>query len=248
VAFPKKGQAMLSSHTSSKLAVSVSQIVTFLCCVSLAAYAPAQGKKQEKTVNAPQPTRSNSELKVATFGGGCFWCVEAVFEEMKGVKDVVSGYAGGAVQNPTYQQVCTGLTGHAEVCQIHYNPEEVSFVELLEVFFKTHDPTTLNRQGPDIGTQYRSVIYYHDDEQKELAESYKRKLNEEKAYRKDVVTEISPLPEFYIAEPYHQDYFRNNPNQAYCAAVVRAKVQKARKVFKEMEAEAKAREAAAKPE
>lgn len=193
---------------------------------------PSIAKEQSVT----DPSNPGSELKVATLGGGCFWCVEAVFEGMKGVKDVVSGYAGGKVPNPTYQQVCTGLTNHAEVCQIYYDPKEVSFVELLEVFFKTHDPTTLNRQGPDIGTQYRSVIYYHDDEQKELAEKYKQKLIAEKVFRRDVVTEISPLPEFYTAEPYHQDYYRNNPNQGYCAAVVAAKVVKAKKVFKEMAA------------
>lgn len=214
-----------------------SLMALFLVGVSSMAYAQSDKTKtdKEKTVSGT----ADSGLKTATFGGGCFWCVEAVFEGMKGVKDVVSGYAGGTVPNPTYEQVCTKETGHAEVCQITYDPNEVSYVELLEVFFKTHDPTSLNRQGNDYGPQYRSVIFYHDAEQKELAAKYKLKLNEEKAYSKPIVTEISPLPTFYLAEAYHQDYYRNNPNQGYCAAVVRAKVQKAKKVFKEMEREAK---------
>ncbi|MCA9130672.1 MAG: peptide-methionine (S)-S-oxide reductase MsrA [Planctomycetales bacterium] len=171
------------------------------------------------------------ELAVATFGGGCFWCVEGVFENMKGVKDVVSGYSGGHVVNPTYKQVCYEDTGHAEVCQIHYDPAEVSFVDLMEVFFKTHDPTTLNRQGNDRGPQYRSCIFYHDGEQKALAEKYKKKLDESGAFRSPIVTQIAALDKFYKAEEYHQDYFRKNPGDGYCAAVVRPKVEKFKKVF-----------------
>lgn len=174
---------------------------------------------------------NSQQLSRATFGGGCFWCVEAVFENMKGVKDVVSGYAGGRNANPTYQQVCTGRTGHAEVCEIHFDPREVSFEELLEVFWKTHDPTTLNRQGPDVGTQYRSVIFYHNEEQKKIAEKYRDKLNEVGAFPGKIVTEITQAPQFYVAEDYHQDYYRNNPNQGYCAAVVRPKVEKFKQAF-----------------
>jgi peptide-methionine (S)-S-oxide reductase len=150
---------------------------------------------------------------------------------MKGVLDVVSGYAGGRIANPTYQQVVTGRTGHAEVCQIKYDPEQVSFEELLEVFWKTHDPTTLNKQGPDVGTQYRSVIFYHDEQQKKIAEDIKKQLDESGAFSDRIVTEITKAPAFYPAEDYHQDYYRNNPNQGYCAAVVRPKVEKFKKVF-----------------
>jgi peptide-methionine (S)-S-oxide reductase len=179
---------------------------------------------------------SETEAKksaLATFGGGCFWCTEAVFENMKGVTNVVSGYAGGKNPNPTYKQVCTGETGHAEVCQIHYNPAEVTFDELLEVFWKTHDPTTLNKQGADEGTQYRSVVFHHDDDQKKLAEAYKAKLDESGAFPSKIVTEISPVPTFYEAEDYHQDYYQNNPGAGYCMAVVRPKVEKFKKVFKD---------------
>lgn len=178
-------------------------------------------------------TTEGKKTVIATFGGGCFWCTEAVFENMKGVTNVVSGYAGGKNPNPTYKQVCTGTTGHAEVCQIHYNPAEVTFDELLEVFWKTHDPTTLNKQGADEGTQYRSVVFYHDEEQKKLAEGYKVKLGESGAFRSKIVTEISALPTFYEAEEYHQDYYQNNPGDGYCNAVVRPKVEKFKKVFKD---------------
>lgn len=174
-----------------------------------------------------------TEMETATFGGGCFWCTEAVFEEMKGVESVISGYAGGRFPNPTYQQVCTGQTGHAEVIQIKYDPEVVSFDQLLEVFWKTHDPTTLNRQGADVGTQYRSVIFYHDDVQKEIAETYKQKLNEAGAFDDPIVTEISPLPKFYVAEDYHQNYYAKNPRQGYCRAVISPKMKKFRIIFKE---------------
>ena len=158
---------------------------------------------------------------------------------MQGVQSVVSGYAGGAGANPSYKAVCTGRTGHAEVCQIHYDPAVVSYPELLEVFWKTHDPTTLNRQGADIGTQYRSIIMYHDDEQKELAEKYKAKLNDAGAFRSPVVTEITKLTPFYEAEGYHQDYYRNNPNDGYCAGVVRPKVEKFKQVFADKVADPK---------
>lgn len=172
-------------------------------------------------------------MKKATFGSGCFWCTEAVFQDLAGVASVVSGYAGGHIKNPAYREVCEGRTGHAEVVQITYDPDVVSFDTLLEVFWKTHDPTTLNRQGNDVGTQYRSVIYYHDEEQKKLAEAYKEKLNASGAFASPIVTEISPVDVFYAAEEYHQNYFKNNPGQGYCSFVIRPKVDKFKQVFGE---------------
>ncbi|MEO1496861.1 MAG: peptide-methionine (S)-S-oxide reductase MsrA [Planctomycetota bacterium] len=171
---------------------------------------------------------------LATFGGGCFWCTEAVYEETRGVASAVSGYSGGPRPNPTYEAVCTGRTGHAEVIQVAYDPEEITYAKLLEIFFLTHDPTTLNRQGADVGTQYRSVIYYHDDEQKRIAEEVKAKIDESGAYRSPIVTEISPLTAFYPAEDYHQDYFAKNPYQGYCRAVIGPKMNKYRKAFSEL--------------
>lgn len=168
---------------------------------------------------------------LATFGSGCFWCTEAVFSALHGVTQVTSGYAGGASANPTYKQICRGDTGHAEVVQIEYDADVVSFRELLEVFFSTHDPTTLNRQGADVGTQYRSVIFYHDDEQRRVAEEIKTGLNAENLFGKPVVTEIAPVPAFYPAEDYHQNYFALNGGQPYCLAVIRPKLEKLRAVF-----------------
>lgn len=173
------------------------------------------------------------QYKIATFGSGCFWCSEAVFQRLKGVIKVESGYSGGRRENPSYEQVCSGATGHAEVVQVTYDPEIISFEELLEVFWKTHDPTTLNRQGADVGTQYRSVIFYYDDEQKNLAEEYKRKLDEAGIYENPIVTEISPLINFYKAEEYHQDYYNNNASQPYCSFVITPKLEKFKNVFKE---------------
>lgn len=169
--------------------------------------------------------------KTATFGSGCFWCTEAVFQRLKGVISVKSGYTGGHVDNPTYEQVCSGTTGHAEVVQINYNEDEVSFKELLEVFWKTHDPTTLNRQGNDVGTQYRSAVFYHDQEQKETAELIKAELDKSGAWGDPIVTEIVPSEKFYEAENYHDDYFNRNGSQPYCAFVVAPKVQKFQEVF-----------------
>jgi len=170
---------------------------------------------------------------VATFGAGCFWCVEAVFQRLEGVEKVESGYMGGATKNPTYKEVCTGTTGHVEVTRITYDPKKLSYEELLEVFWKTHDPTTLNRQGNDIGTQYRSVIFYHDDTQKALAEKYKTELNAAHIYNAPIITAIEPKKEFYVAEDYHQNYFNENGSQPYCQMVVRPKVEKFEKVFKD---------------
>ncbi len=169
----------------------------------------------------------------ATFGAGCFWCVEAIFERVNGVHDVISGYAGGTIDNPTYEQVCSGATGHAEVCQITFDSEIISFKELLEIFWKTHDPTTLNRQGADVGTQYRSVIFYHNDEQKKISEYYKTELNKAGIWNNPIVTEISPMPQFYTAENYHQDYYENNSNAGYCNFVITPKVKKFEEIFKD---------------
>jgi len=176
---------------------------------------------------------TSNKVDTATFGGGCFWCVEAVYVELKGVASVMPGYSGGARPNPTYEQVCSGGTGHAEVIQVTYDPAVLSFDELLEVFWTVHDPTTLNRQGNDIGTQYRSVIFYHNDDQKQKAEFYKKRLNDSGAYSNPVVTEITASKAFFPAEDYHKNYFANNPNQPYCTFVVQPKVEKFRKVFKD---------------
>lgn len=175
---------------------------------------------------------SNSNIDTATFGAGCFWCVEAVFQRMEGVISVKSGYSGGSLKNPTYKEVCSGLTGHAEVVQITYDKTKASFDELLEVFWKTHDPTTLNSQGNDYGTQYRSVVFYHNDEQKKLAEKYKEEINKSGAYPKPVVTEISPFTNFYPAEGYHQNYYNENGSEPYCKFVIQPKVEKFEKIFK----------------
>jgi peptide-methionine (S)-S-oxide reductase len=170
-------------------------------------------------------------MELATFGAGCFWCVEAVFQNLKGVEKVESGYTGGRIANPTYKEVCSGLTGHNEVIQLTFDPQVISFEELLEIFWKTHDPTTLNRQGNDVGTQYRSGIYYHNDEQKRLAETYKQKLNEAQAFDQPVVTEILPAGPFYKAEDYHQNYYNQNSSQPYCQFVARPKVDKVKALF-----------------
>ena len=171
------------------------------------------------------------KMEVATLGGGCFWCVEATFEQLKGVEKVESGYSGGHVPNPTYRQVCDGTTGHAEVIQVHFDPAELSYEDVLRVFFTVHDPTTLNRQGNDVGTQYRSVIYYHSPEQKQQAEQVIREIAEQGLYRSPIVTEVAPFDEFYPAEEYHQEYYRNNPNQPFCAVVISPKVAKFRKAY-----------------
>lgn len=171
----------------------------------------------------------NKKMEIATFGSGCFWCSEAIFEKLKGVESVESGYSGGHDKNPTYTEVCKGTTGHAEVIQIKYNPDIITYKDLLEVFWQTHDPTTLNRQGADVGTQYRSVIFYHNQQQKQLAEEYKKKLDDAGIYNKPIVTEISEFSVFYKAEDYHQDYYKNNKAQSYCSFVITPKLDKFKK-------------------
>ena len=176
----------------------------------------------------------NTNLQTATLAGGCFWCLEAVYDEIKGIHGVESGYAGGQTENPSYRAVCNGDTGHAEVIQVHFEPNVVSYRDLLNVFFAIHDPTTLNRQGADVGTQYRSAIFYHDDEQKRIAEELIKDLNAQQIFDRPIVTEVAPLDKFYMAEDYHQEYFARNPYQPYCMAVVSPKVSKFRKHFIEM--------------
>lgn len=179
-------------------------------------------------------TKTNSKTETATFANGCFWCTEAIFEQLDGVINATSGYMGGQIKNPTYKEVCAGTTGHAECLQIVYNPEKISFDELLEVFWQTHDPTTLNRQGADVGTQYRSAVFFHNDEQKEKAEKYKEELNKNGAFEKPIVTEITAFSTFYPAEDYHQQYFENNNNtNPYCRVVIQPKLEKFKKVFKD---------------
>jgi peptide-methionine (S)-S-oxide reductase len=170
-------------------------------------------------------------IKEATFGAGCFWCIEACYQDLEGVISVTSGYSGGSLENPTYKQVCEGNTGHAEIARIVYDDERISFDELLEVFWFVHDPTQLNRQGNDVGTQYRSVIFYHDEIQKELAVKYKQKLTQDQVWEKPIVTMVEPLTNYYPAEDYHNNYFALNPGNPYCNAVVRPKVEKFRKIF-----------------
>lgn len=188
------------------------------------------GNNTEKKQNMAQELDS-AHFDTATFGAGCFWCVEAVFQDLKGVASATSGYSGGKIANPTYREVSSGLTGHAEVIQLVYDSSVISFDELLEVFWQTHDPTTLNRQGADVGTQYRSAIFYHNEHQKERAEYFRKKLNEENAFGSPVVTEITAFTAFYKAEEYHQEYYNNNSSQPYCRMVIQPKLDKVKKIF-----------------
>lgn len=188
---------------------------------------PQFNMESNKEIHKPEKTDT------ATFGAGCFWCVEAIFQNLDGVISVASGYSGGHKDNPTYKEVCSGNTGHAEVCQIVFDPAKISYAEMLEAFWKTHDPTTLNRQGNDAGTQYRSVVFYHNEKQKELAEKYKRELSASGAWENPIVTEISPFTKLFKAENYHQNYYNENSSQPYCTFVIQPKLDKFRKVFKD---------------
>lgn len=221
--------------------------LTLLIAMGGIAMLTRENRAMSEETKKPAEKR-DEKLAQATFGSGCFWCTEAVFQELKGVSAVQSGYTGGDVKDPTYEQVCTGTTGHAEVIQVTFDPEVISFKELLEVFWKLHDPTTLNRQGNDVGTQYRSAIFYHDDEQRKLAEEYKKKLDESGAFKAPIVTEITELGDFYPAEDYHQNYFRENPRQGYCAFVIRPKVDKVHEVFADKLKSDEEREAASREE
>ena len=212
----------------SALLLSALQLVA--CAQNDDHYKKSKTFKQMNDTHASTPG-NNHRLDTATFGAGCFWCTEAQFQQLTGVEKVVSGYEGGHVKNPTYKEVCSGTTGHAEVCDIYYDPSKISYDELLAAFWTSHDPTQLNRQGNDVGTQYRSAIFYHNEEQKKKAEEYKTKLNAEKAWDKPVVTEIVPAAPFYKAEDYHQDYYNQNGSAPYCTFVVGPKVEKFKKVF-----------------
>jgi peptide-methionine (S)-S-oxide reductase len=196
----------------------------------------AQKQQVKKNISKDMTTNTNGTINTATdtatFGTGCFWCTEAIFQQLEGVEKVTSGYGGGHVANPSYKEVCTGTTGHAECIQVVYDPKKITYDELLEVFWQTHDPTTLNRQGNDVGTQYRSVIFYHNNEQKEKAEHYKAELDKSGAFKNPIVTEITAFTNFYPAENYHQDYYEQNGDQPYCSLVIRPKVEKFQKVFK----------------
>ncbi len=185
------------------------------------------------TINTMGQAEQKQDRKLATFGAGCFWCVEAIYERVNGVYRVESGYSGGHVKNPGYREVTTGETGHAEVVQMEYDPELISFTALLEIFFKTHDPTTLNRQGADVGTQYRSAVFYHSEEQRETARGVIQDLDRAGIWNDPIVTTLEPFSEFYSAEQYHQEYFENNPNQGYCRVVIQPKVEKFEKIFRE---------------
>ena len=197
----------------------------------------AAAARAEKT-NMTDST-DNKDLEQVTLGSGCFWCTEAVFDNLKGVKSAVSGYTGGRLANPTYEQVCNGTTGHAEVIQVTYDPSQISFTDILRVFWETHDPTTLNRQGHDVGTQYRSADFYHTEAQRKLAEEYKKQLDASGTFKDPIVTEITKFEKFYPAEDYHQEYFALNPNQQYCQYVIRPKVEKFRKEFADLLQDAK---------
>lgn len=222
---------MSARQTNIILSATLAALAATSCIAQNGQEREAGVNENATTTTAPPPATGESDTEVATFGAGCFWCVEAVFQQLDGVISVESGYSGGEIENPTYQQVCSGTTGHAEVCRIEFDPQRISYDQLLEVFWQTHDPTTLNRQGNDVGTQYRSVIFYHTDRQRELAEKRKTELNEAGAWDTPIVTEIVPATDFYKAEDYHQNYYRENPNQGYCQAIIRPKVEKFRKVF-----------------
>lgn len=206
-------------------------IFAFILCNVFFTSCAQSATDTDRTSKQPE-FKQTGKMDTATFGAGCFWCVEAQFQLLDGVISVTSGYMGGEVKNPTYKQVCTGTTGHAEIVQVVYDPAKLSYDELLAAFWQTHDPTQLNRQGNDIGTQYRSVIFYHDAKQQALAEKYKKELNASGAWDRPIVTEISPAATFYKAEGYHQNYFNQNGDESYCQYVIQPKVEKFRKVFK----------------
>lgn len=220
-------------------AINLQKAVTFVAALFFITACGGQSNPQKKMENIEskdgiqKPAHSATQIDTATFGAGCFWCVEAVFQRLDGVLSVSSGYSGGSIKNPSYKEVCAGVTGHAEVCQLVYDTSKVSFDVLLQVFWKTHDPTTMNRQGNDIGTQYRSAIYYHNEDQRIKAESYKKQLNEVGAYPNPIITEIKPFTVFYAAEYYHQNYYNQNSDQGYCQYVIQPKIEKLEKVFKD---------------
>lgn len=212
-----------------KFLITIFSLFTFVGCN------PAQTQSKEVKNNSPKKEKKsmNTNTEIATFGGGCYWCIEAVFQRLEGVEKVASGFSGGQVKNPTYREVCTGATGHAEVIQITFDTTKISFEEILKVFFTMHDPTTLNRQGNDVGTQYRSAVFYHNDAQKKAAEEIIVELNKTKAYPSPIVTEVTKFDVFYQAEDYHQNYYNDNSEEGYCKYVIQPKIEKFEKVFKD---------------
>lgn len=219
-------------HLQRKINMKIMSLLSIVTSLFITVSSCSDSPKQDIIMNDVK-IPAGLKTDTATFATGCFWCTEAVFQELKGVLKATSGYSGGTVANPSYEAVCTGETGHAECLQIIYDPKVISFDELLEVFWEAHDPTTLNRQGNDVGTQYRSAIFYHNAEQKQKAEHYKAELSKSGAYNSPIVTEITPFTKFYPAENYHQDYFRLHGSQPYCSMVIRPKVEKFEKVFKD---------------
>lgn len=222
----------------------IASVVGLLVVVSAGGYLMSKSTQDtSRSSNLPKPPTNlanaksedgepnSAKLETVTLGSGCFWCTEAMFQNLRGVKSAVSGYSGGQTENPTYEAVCSGTTGHAEVVQVTYDPAVISFPDLLRVFWRTHDPTTLNRQGHDVGTQYRSAIFYHTDEQRKIADDYKAQLDKSGAYTGPIVTEITKFETFYPAEKYHQRYYDQNPNQGYCQMVIRPKVEKFNQEF-----------------
>ncbi len=212
-----------------KLIITIFSLFAFIGCNQ------AQNQTKETKKNSPQKVKMNmnANLEVATFGGGCYWCIEVIFQRLEGVEKVESGFSGGQVKNPTYREVCTGATGHAEVIQITFDTTKISFEEILKVFFTMHDPTTLNQQGNDIGTQYRSAIFYQNEAQKKVSEEIIAALNQAKAYPSPIVTEVTPFDVFYKAEDYHQNYYNDNSGEGYCRYVIQPKIEKFEKVFKD---------------
>jgi peptide-methionine (S)-S-oxide reductase len=208
-------------------------IPILLCLALFSCEAKKTTNESDGTLHSKKINIKNTNMNTATFGAGCFWCVEAIFQNLIGIESVQSGYSGGKIKEPTYREISSGKTGHAEVIQLVFDPEKISFDELLEVFWQTHDPTTLNRQGADVGTQYRSVIFYHNEDQKNKAESYKNQLNESRVFPKPIVTEIVEFQSFYIAEDYHQNYFNENTEAPYCTYVIQPKLDKFKKVFQD---------------
>ena len=219
----------LTDNRSLIKGVNLKNIITFLTILLIFALS----FYSQKTFSMEQNMDNDKKTETITLGSGCFWCTEAVFQNLKGIVSSVSGYSGGSIPNPTYEDVCSGTTNYAEVIQVTYNPEIISLAEILEVFWRTHDPTTLNRQGNDIGTQYRSVIFYHNEKQKQIAEDLKEKLERAKIYDAPIVTEISPLKNFYKAEKYHQNYYEQNKDKPYCNFVITPKIEKFKKIFKD---------------
>ncbi len=231
VSLRRRFVSQLSINLDFKLCIMKKALALFLVLLTWS----CQSKEKEVVLpklNKNIPMETQKEIEIATFAGGCFWCTEAVFLELEGVKSVVSGYIGGKTTNPTYKEICNGDTGHAEAIQITFDPKIISFGELLEVFFATHDPTTLNRQGNDFGTQYRSEIFYHNEAQKQLSEAYIALMTKEHTFEGKIVTKISAAPKFYEAEEYHQNYYNQNKSQGYCSYVITPKVEKVKHLFK----------------